>query len=127
MAIFLLINSIGYTVYAHYCNDELKETSILSKAKSCCEEEPESTKTSKDVPMSCCAEKDVLVVIKDQFVKSELSFQALSQPVLFINNTFTLLFSSIQLPVVANISPLYIKDLGPPSVRLNVLYSVFRI
>lgn len=126
MAIFLLINSVGYTIYAHYCNDELKETSIITKAESCCEEEEAPIK-AKDAPMSCCAEKDVLVVIKDQFLKSELSFSAISNAVLYFNNSFTLLLNTIQKPQLVPQSLAYKSDYGPPAAGYNVLYSIFRI
>lgn len=84
MAIFLLINSVGYTIYAHYCDEELIDTSILvDNTKSCCEDEAETK--PKEEPMSCCKEKGTHVVIKDHFVKSEIKLSEVYQPVFQIN------------------------------------------
>lgn len=126
MAIFLLINSVGYTVYAHYCNDELKDTSVIAKAESCCEEEIPTTNDDSKNEMSCCAEKDVHIVIKDHFVKSESSFSVLTQPVLFINTHSFLQFSVYQSPVTSHQEFISEGDnFDPPD--LNLLHSLFRI
>ncbi len=125
MASFLLLNSVGYNVYAHYCNDELKETSILVKTtESCCEEEESEATTQTS---SCCAEDKVLVVIKDHFVKSDVGFSSLSQPIFYLNNHFSDLSFSCTIPQnQLNIGSIYDP---PPQIipDLNLLYSVFRI
>ena len=126
MAFFLLINSVGYTIYAHYCDDELQDTSLMVKAESCCEEETSSDIPTNDEPKSCCAEKDVHIVLKDQFVKSELSFSALTLPVLFINSPALLQFNASILPFTAYHSPVNAADCSPPQ-DLNILHSIFRI
>jgi len=127
MACFLLVNSVGYTVYAHFCDDELKQASlIVDTGKSCCADEQESPKPSKKEDMSCCSEKDVHVVLKDQFVKSELSFSALNQPVLFINTHSLIQFRVYQSPVTSHQLLLSEGDISPPP-DLNLLHSVFRI
>lgn len=122
MAVFLLINSVGYTVYAHYCNDQLEDASIIAKTESCCEEVP-SPETD---DMSCCAEKDVHIVIKDHFVKSELSFNAISQPVLFISSDFVSDYFKNNSPFIIHNSPFIIGNSSPPP-DLTILNSVFRI
>lgn len=86
MAVFLLINSVGYTIYAHYCDEQLIDTSILvDNTKSCCEESAESTPV--DIPMSCCTEKGTHVVIKDNFIKSEIKLAEVYQPII-LNTLF---------------------------------------
>lgn len=126
MAIFLLINSVGYTIYAHYCDDVLKTTSLIVKSESCCDED-----ASADIPvsssgMSCCAEKGIHIVLKDQFLKSELSFNAISQPVLFLN---TISYSQFFLNQVEFNQPLlaFVAEDKSPPPDLNILHSVFRI
>lgn len=127
MACFLLVNSVGYTVYAHFCDDELKQASlIVDTGKSCCADEQETTKPSKQEDMSCCSEQDVHVVIKDQFVKSELSFSALNQPVLFINSVFKIEYLANFTQLTTHNSQLIIQNSSPPP-DLNLLHSVFRI
>jgi hypothetical protein len=127
MACFLLVNSVGYTVYAHFCDNELKQASlIVDTGKSCCADEQETTKPSKQEDMSCCSEQDVHVVIKDQFVKSELSFSALTQPVLFINSIFKIEHLADFTQLTTHNSQLIIGNFSPPP-DLNLLHSVFRI
>jgi hypothetical protein len=126
MAIFLLVSSVGFTIYAHYCNDELKETSVIAKTKSCCDEEATTPVKESKEEMSCCAEKDVHIVIKDHFVKSESSFSVLTQPVLFINTYSLMQFSVYQSPVTNHQVFIFEGDnCDPPD--LNLLHSVFRI
>ena len=127
MACFMLVNSVGYTVYAHFCDDELKQASlIVDTGKSCCADEQDAPKPSEKEDMSCCSEKDVHVVIKDQFVKSELSFSALSQPVLYINTFSFIQVDIYQSPVTSHQLLLSEGDISPPP-DLNLLHSVFRI
>lgn len=126
MAIFLLINSVGYTVYAHYCNDELKDTSVIAKAESCCEEETPATENASEDEMSCCAEKDVHIVIKDHFVKSESSFSVLTQPVYILNSNVIIAFNFYELPTTNYQLRISEGDSSPPA-DLNLLNSVFRI
>lgn len=127
MACFLFVNSVGYTVYAHFCDDELKQASVIvDTGKSCCADEQEAPNTTKKDDMSCCAEKDVHVVLKDQFVKSELSFSVLIQPVLFINSVFKIEHLADFTQFTTHNSQLLIGNFSPPP-DLNLLHSVFRI
>ena len=126
MAIFLLINSVGYTIYAHYCDDELKTTSIIVKSESCCEDDASGDMPVATETKSCCAEKDIHVVLKDQFLKSELSFNAISQPVLFLNS---ISYTSLYINQVDLNQPsliINVEEKSPPP-DLNILHSVFRI
>lgn len=132
MALFLLLNSVGYTVYAHYCDDELQEASLLvNTTDSCCDDEesdsdPQPSETNTN--MSCCAEQDVLVKIKDHFVKSELNFNAIQLPVLYLNNSF--LHESLLVGFIANTNHYNGLTSDPPRKPipdLGLLYSVFRI
>lgn len=131
MALFLLINSVGYTVYAHYCDDELKEASLLVNTNdSCCEEETEGVMPASDdnTNMSCCAEQDVLVKIKDHFVKSELTFSPIQLPVMYLSNS--LLHESIVFSFISDNNLSKQVSFEPPRKPipdLGLLYSVFRI
>ena len=126
MAVFLLINSVGYTIYAHYCDDELKTASLIVKSESCCEEDSNADVPAASTGMSCCAEKNIHVVIKDQFLKSELSFNTISQPVLFLNTiSYSQLFTN-QVEFNQPLLSFVAEDKSPPP-DLNILYSVFRI
>lgn len=130
MAIFLLINSVGYTVYAHYCDDELQEASLLVNTnESCCTENTEETEAiPNSEAMSCCEEQDVLVKIEDQFVKSELSFNAIELPVFYFTISYLNEFNT---GIFANSSSIYTSIITDPPNRstpnINILYSIFRI
>jgi len=126
MAFFLLINSVGYTIYAHYCDDELQNTSLMVKAESCCEDDAPSDNPIKTESKSCCAEKDIHVVIKDHFEKSEQSFSALSQPVLFLNALPQFSYNALELPNIGKHSISNEVDVSPPR-DLTILHAVFRI
>lgn len=128
MAIFLLINSIGYTVYAHFCNDELKQTSlIVDTVEPCCSDE-ETEMPSEDIAdMSCCQEEGVLLVIKDQFVKSEFNLNSFTQVPFIVNNFLQINHLNLSTQFSQN-ELLLIKD--PPNINTldkSILLSVFRI
>jgi hypothetical protein len=129
MSIFLLINSIGYSVYAHYCNDELKETSLLVNTnKSCCAIESTEHEAESAEAMSCCEEQDVLIKIEDQFVKSELNFQAIVLPVLHLSVSFV---NEMNIALFANVESYFLSNFSDPPDRtlpsLHVLLCIFRI
>jgi hypothetical protein len=129
MSIFLLINSIGYSVYAHYCNDELKETSLLVNTnKSCCAIESTEHEAESAEAMSCCEEQDVLIKIEDQFVKSELNFQAIVLPVLHLSVSFV---NEMNIALFANVESYFLSNFYDPPDRtlpnLHVLLCIFRI
>lgn len=123
---FLLLNSVGYTVYAHYCDNELVDTSvILNNTSSCCEEENAIPVQEKGL-MSCCKEKGTHVVIKDQFVKSEIKLVDIIQPLICLNLKDFLCSFSVN-PNQYNIN----QRIDRPPIQippnLTILYSVFRI
>lgn len=117
MSMFLLLNSIGYNVYAHYCGDDLRETSIIVETqKSCCEDDAE--------PMDCCDNKSHHVKIEDDFIKTvsiDLDYSVVAILTNFLNFHS---ISTIHCGFISNwnISP-HLK-LYP---NLNILYSNFRI
>lgn len=66
LALFLLFNSVGISVYAHYCGEDLQNTSLIVEAeKSCCSDE------SEEEPMGCCNDEHKLIKIEDEFLKVE--------------------------------------------------------
>lgn len=129
MAVFLLLNSVGYTVYAHYCDDELQDTSILVNTnKSCCSDEQEEPAEQSTSEMGCCAEQNVWVKIKDHFVKAEQDFNLNNIPVAYISNnifyaddyTWNLQYSKFTFTRLSD----------PPDNSIperSILFSVFRI
>lgn len=117
MTLFLLLNSIGYNVYAHYCGDSLKNTSlILETEKSCCEDDSK--------PMDCCDNKSHHVKIEDDFIKTtnvDVDHHVLAIVSWSIINYHLLYFT--------NVEDFAIDDtiLLPPKDNLTILYSNFRI
>ncbi|POY36430.1 hypothetical protein C3K47_11845 [Solitalea longa] len=55
MCIFLLLNVVGVSVYAHYCGGKLKDVSVLAAVESCCCDVNDEQKA--DVGF-CCHTKD---------------------------------------------------------------------
>lgn len=128
MAFFLLINSVGYTVYAHYCDDELKDTSILVNTnEACCEEESVSTSPEADDSMGCCKEQDVHVVLKDQFVKSESGFHHYHLPIIYLNDTRPIMLSGLQSVYANNYFNLFTSPPHRSIPDITLLLGVFRI
>lgn len=86
LALFLLLNTVGYQVYGHFCGMELKETSlIVDTSTSCCD-------TEEDLPLqddSCCKSESVQVVITDHYLKGadalKLQVPSLSLPLAIIS------------------------------------------
>lgn len=129
MAVFLLINSVGYTVYAHYCDDELQETSILVNTnKSCCADEEEPPAEEKSMEMGCCAEQNVWVKIKDHFVKAEQDFNLTNLPLVYISHRifyaddYNMSPQSLEQTITNLSDP---PDISTP--KRAILFSVFRI
>lgn len=117
MTMFLLLNSIGYNVYAHYCGEDLRETSIIIETeKSCCEDDAES--------MDCCDNKAHQVKIEDDFLKT-VNID-IEYPCFAILNWYINFISTADL---AKNSDEYF-DISPHisiQPKLNILYSNFRI
>ncbi len=129
MAVFLLINSVGYTVYAHYCDDELQETSILVNTnKSCCADEEEVPAEEKSMEMGCCAEQNVWVKIKDHFVKAEQDFNLTNLPLVYISHH---IFDTDDYSLSLQCAEQTITKLSdPPDISTperTILFSIFRI
>ncbi len=117
MTMFLLLNSIGYNVYAHYCGDDLRETSIIVETeKSCCEDESE--------PMECCDNKAHHIKIEDDFLKTV--------NVDIDHPTFAIITWFIQYKSIIDNESKTIIQLDTSQhyssfLNLNILYSNFRI
>lgn len=129
MAVFLLVNSVGYTIYAHYCDDELQDTSILVNTnKSCCSDEEEAPAEENFSEMGCCAEQNVWVKIKDHFVKAEQDFNLNNIPVVYISNN---IFYADDYSWNLQYSKFTITKMSdPPDIIIperSILFSVFRI
>lgn len=117
MTLFLLLNSIGYNVYAHYCGDSLRDTSlIIETEKSCCEDDSE--------PMDCCDNKAHHVKIEDDFIKTvnvDIDHHALAIVSWFIINYHFENSTILEEASTEDSYLLYFKD------NLTILYSNFRI
>ena len=119
LSLFILLNLTGYSVYAHYCDQDLTETSLLlSIDESCCPDElPTST---------CCNDEQKLIIIKDFFVHST-SQNVLIQSVVI--PSFNLIAFDEQWLNPWNVqlasSKFFVQRIHPPD--LNILFSVFLI
>ncbi len=118
-ACYLLLNTIGYQVYAHFCGEELQETSLLIKsAPACCPDEKAAE------PDDCCTEEQVQFVIEDQYLKTQVE-QSFFSPVFVIAlSNYSTFF---QTGTYHNISTyqnqaFVLKDISP-----QVLLQIFRI
>ncbi len=122
MAAYLLLNTMGYQVYAHFCGENLKSTSVIVQPNtSCCEEEGMQATE----PMDCCSNEQQLVQIKDQFIKSD-NENKIASPVLFLQILTFVKFSILQLPnqLIQTVFEF------SPDVQIfsrNISYCIFRI
>lgn len=120
MCLYLLLNTVGYNVYAHFCGEELRATAIMVKTESCCEEDM-GMKTKP----GCCKEEVKQVVIKTEYlvntVAKTLAPAALD---LFIIPQFALaprLVADLSLPVHR------IYEVNLYSVPITLITQNFRI
>jgi hypothetical protein len=127
MAVFLLLNSVGYTVYAHYCDDMLKDASlILNTTESCCAEEEQSNTEPSE--MDCCQEQDVLIKIEDQFLKSDVSNAETTLPILYLSSINLPNINFIQRHAECKLNRHFLdKHKGIPVEDITILQQVFRI
>lgn len=68
MCLYLLLNTVGYNVYAHFCGEELQAMAIMVKAESCCGED-----TGMKTKPGCCTEEVKQVVIKTEYLVSTVA------------------------------------------------------
>ncbi len=61
VTLFLLISTTGITFSMHYCGGKLVSTSILTEAKSCCDDD-----------CGCCENRTQHYEVKDNFVSSDI-------------------------------------------------------
>lgn len=123
MILTLLINTVGITVYPHFCMEEGEVSLNFSKKENCCEEKHHEVKVEKK--HACCqkekSSKDTFQTEKDncctqesftaQWHLNEFSFEKhfeIIVPVISLNNFFHLI-----LPSVENLSS-YRKTDCPP-------------
>ncbi len=129
MAIFLLLNSVGYTVYAHYCDDKLKETSILVNTNNtCCADDEEAPIEENTSEMGCCAEQNLRIKIIDHFVKAEQDFNLSNSPVIYISNS--IFYADDTAWNFQHSKYTFVKESGPPDIIFpdrSILFSIFRI
>ena len=126
LSLFLLINSVGVSVYAHYCGDNLQDTSIVVESnKSCCADEGEEESES----MECCNEEHKLVKLEDEFLKVEkveLNHSIAQLHWIAINSIQLLQFNTISYADVFSPGKHLHKEIHRHNNK-QVLFSVFRI
>ena len=118
------MNTIGYNVYAHFCGDNLKETSVIVDTGSCCSDDEE--KANKGEDMSCCTDEVKQVIIKDDYLK--VSSLKISDPLVF--QLFIIPFNFISITEATPVSVVIANDDSPPDGRkipIHIFNQVFRI
>jgi len=65
ISLLLLTSTIGLTLSAHYCGEDLKSISVLADPESCC-----------DIPEGCCHDEADTFRIDDDFASSSLDFES---------------------------------------------------
>ena len=64
VTLLLLISTMGITLSAHYCGDNLKSVSVLADPDSCC-----------NIPDGCCHDESETFKIEDEFASSSIHFE----------------------------------------------------
>ncbi|MDP4267406.1 MAG: hypothetical protein Q8880_08225 [Bacteroidota bacterium] len=114
IAIFICIPTIGISVNAHYCGNELASVSFLQKSKDC------------GCHCPACHNKAKYIKIKDSYQNNQ-SYNLIQNQVINLDNfdkiTPDFLDFSISAPIFKSV-----KDCSPPGeAELFVLYRVFLI
>ena len=65
ISLLLLTSTMGLTLSAHYCGDNLKSISVTGDPESCC-----------DIPEGCCHDEADTFRIDDDFASSSLDFES---------------------------------------------------
>jgi hypothetical protein len=76
MAFVVLISTMSFTIDMHYCGDNLIDTAIFQKAKTCgMEMQKQSTKDCAMTKKNCCSDKQMVLDGQDEL---QLSFDTIS-------------------------------------------------
>ena len=76
MAFVVLLSTMSFTIEMHYCGDNLVDTSIFKKAKTCgMEMQKSSTKDCSITKKNCCNDKQVVIDGQNEL---KASFDSLS-------------------------------------------------
>lgn len=122
LGLYLLLNTVGYTVYAHFCGDKLTETSVITSAESCCEHE--ETSASEKEKSSCCKEESKQIILKDEYLKAQSENQFISLDI----DIFLLPLSFVADHYIKeSVNQFYSKTFHNRSVPLILMCQVFRI
>lgn len=124
LCLYLLMNTIGYNVYAHFCGDDLKETSVIVDTGSCCSDDEEKANAGED--MSCCTDEVKQVIIKDDYLK--VPSLKINDPLVF--ELFVIPFNLITVAEALPVSAFIIHNDTPPEGRktpIHIINQVFRI
>ena len=65
LSLLLLSSTMGLTISAHYCGENLKSISVVNDADSCC-----------DIPDGCCHDESGTFRINDDFASSTFNFES---------------------------------------------------
>lgn len=119
MSILLFLNTVGVSVFAHYCAGDLTQSSILvNVAEPCCDDETEAES-------SCCHDEEQRIVIDDQFLKKVeqggIAFQLFQTSFYAIRTNKKDIYSFLDHPLNS-----YVHNFGRPPDR-QILFGNFRI
>ena len=108
ISLLLLTSTVGITLSAHYCGENLKSISISADPESCC-----------DIPDGCCHDEADTFRLEDDFASS--SFQYESQQVVSLILDYSI--ASVEVLSNKNYStPIFIEP--PPPTTKQVLSSL---
>ena len=65
ISLLLLISTMGFTISAHYCGENLKTISVVNDPDSCC-----------DIPDGCCHDETDTFRIDDDYSSSTFNFES---------------------------------------------------
>ncbi len=102
LSLLLLISTIGLTISAHYCGENLKSISVINDPDSCC-----------DIPNGCCHDEAETFRVENDFASSSFLFESklLVSLILDYSNSYIAELSAKIFPISSFIEP------PPPTIK----------
>jgi hypothetical protein len=118
------MNTVGYNVYAHFCGNDLKATSLIVETESCCGDDEDANGMMQDEE-GCCTEEIKQVIIKDDYLK--VATEKVNTPVVLC--LFILPVHHIYSVETNLVSVNEYTDTSPPGrkVPISIAFQIFRI
>lgn len=116
MALVVLFSTMSFTVNSHYCGDNLVDTAIFQKAKTCGMEMQNTTsKACSITKKDCCNDEQINIEGQDEL---KISFDKLTSNQQLFVASFVYSFIDLFEGLKENVTPF--RDYAPPLVTKQI-------